>query len=399
MKNKLCLIIALCLLCLNACGTKKHVVTFDLDGGTLVSGTLVQEIEDGKAAVAPNTEKDRMELSWDKDFSNVTEDIIVKAQWKNVAMDSVDLAEYVQERTVTVNVTTINGGVSAGSGFFIDDQGTILTNNHVIEMGANINVQMSGGGNYDVQSIIDFDPTFDLAILKIDMTGNPYLKFSQTESRTGEQVYAVGSALGTLDGTFTSGSISSTTRKVGKIECIQMDAAISHGNSGGPLVNVYGDVVGINTYSYANGENLNLAIKPSTLDHLKKDKNFSVNEFREWYTTESARSYSPYDGKSFHYSLVNTYQAVTGRSCIASNDAYDNVYEGYRDCYVSYAYEYVLSEFDTYTAYLRENGYIFQSDEQFDGGISYYYYNEKDGILLDLFVSSDNTLLLIFPKI
>ena len=180
------------------------------------------------------------------------------AQWTKVALSSTDLAEYVQERTVTVNVTKIAGDNTAGSGFFIDDEGTIVTNYHVIESATAMSVEVNSGGSYDVEeSIVDFSKIYDLAILKIDMTGNEYLDISKEDVKTGEQVYAVGSSLGTLTGSFTAGIVSSTSRIVGLIDCIQMDAAISSGNSGGPLVNVYGEVVGINAYSYINGENLN----------------------------------------------------------------------------------------------------------------------------------------------
>ena len=158
-------------------------------------------------------------------------------------MDTADLAEYVQERTVTVNVEKLTGSKGTGSGFFIDSEGTIVTNFHVIDLAQAITVEMDNGASYPVTEIVDFSNLYDLAILKIDVTDHPYLELAEKDARTGEQVYAVGSALGTLTGTFTGGMVSSTKRTYGEIDCIQMDAAISPGNSGGPLVNVYGEVV------------------------------------------------------------------------------------------------------------------------------------------------------------
>lgn len=373
-------------------------VTFDLNGGTLVSGETTQTVEKGQAAKAPEVEMERHALTWDKDFSNVTEDMTVTAQWERAPMDPTELAAYVQERTVTINVTTITDYETAGSGFFIDDQGTIVTNYHVIDLGAKMSVEAPDGTKYDVAQVIDFSPVYDLALLKIDLTGNPYLTFSEEEAVTGQQVYAVGSALGTLTGSFTGGTVSSASRTIGLIDCLQMDTPISNGNSGGPLVNIYGDVVGVNTFSYEDGENLNLAIKPEVLDNLARDKNYTVDQFREWYTTESSRSYSPYDGEAYYYSLVNTYQTVTGAECLFSYDEEGNASEGYYDCSVYYAYPYNTEQYDQYTAYLQSLGFVYQDSENFTDGVSYYYLDEKDGVVMDLFITSDNSNLLIFPR-
>ena len=321
-------------------------------------------------------------------------------------MDTADLAEYVQERTVTVNVEKITGNKGAGSGFFIDSEGTIVTNFHVIDLAKSISVEMDNGASYPVSAIVDFSNLYDLAILKIDVKDHPYLELAEKDARTGEQVYAVGSALGTLTGSFTGGMVSSTKRTYGEIDCIQMDAAISPGNSGGPLVNVYGEVVGINTASYTSGENLNLAIKVSELDRLAKDKNWSVKEFKEWYEQESSRSWSPTykknDGSTgYLYSLVNNYQTVTGAKCLQScdNGEEGKKVDGYRDMFDYYIYEYNTSEYDKYVEYLKSIGFEYQYSETKDNwnGTSYYYYNEKDEIKLDLYVLKDFSQIWIIP--
>lgn len=382
-----------------------YTVTFDLNGGELVSGELTQTVTEGESAVYPEAVNGRMALTWDKGVENITADTAVTAQWSKVVMDTADLAEYVQNRTVTVSVKTINGGSGTGSGFFVDSEGTIVTNFHVIDMAEEISVEVNNGAVYPVQKVVDFNNVYDVAILKIDATDQPYLEFCDEAVRTGEQVYAVGSALGTLTGTFTAGIVSSTKRTYGLIECIQMDAAISPGNSGGPLVNVYGEVVGINTAKYTSGENLNLAIKPSTLGMLLQDKNWSVREFKEWYELESSRSWSPgytkNDGSTgYVYSLVRNYQTVTGATCLRSRkNNVDGYVDGYRDMYDFYVYEYSANQFDEYTAYLKSVGFEFQDTERQSDwvGTSYYYYCEKDGILLDLFVYDDQSRVRIEP--
>lgn len=399
----------LCAVIVTACGSSgtgnvvQFTVTFDLNGGTLVSGELVQKVSPGGSAVPPQATNGKMELSWSGNYQNVNADTTVTAVWTSKAMDAADLAEYVQERTVTVNVQTLTGHSATGSGFFIDSNGTIVTNFHVIDMATSITVETSGGATYPIQYIVDFDNTHDIAILKIDMKNAPYLEIAKSDIRTGEQVYAVGSALGTLTGSFTGGLVSSTSRMYGLSECIQMDAAISSGNSGGPLVNVYGEVVGINTASYTSGENLNLAIKASTLNILARDKNWTVTDFKEWYEQESSRSWSPVytsstGQKSYLYSLVRNYQNVTDAECLLSMDNdMENSAEGYRDLYDCYVYEYTTSQYDQYVAYLKSVGFTYQDSENFDNGISYYYYNEMDNIKLDLFVFADFSGIIIFP--
>ncbi len=384
----------------------EYTVTFDLNGGELVSGELSQTVREGDSAVPPEAVRGRMALSWEDGWQNVRADATVMARWTRIAMDTADLAEYVQERTVTVNVQTIDGGSGTGTGFFIDDKGTILTNFHVIDAASSITVEAISGATYPVKRVVDFNNLYDLAVLQIDIRESPYLEFSDTPVRTGENVYAVGSALGMLTGSFTAGIVSSTRRSYGMIDCIQMDAAISPGNSGGPLVNIYGEVVGINTASYVYGENLNLAIKPETLEKLSMDKNWSVSDFKAWYEQEINRSWSLVisdgsGGKYYGYSLVNNFQQVTGVECRSSNDIIDanttDTRTGYYRCYDYYVYDYSAAAYDQYVDYLKSVGFVYDSREDFNDGTSYYYYNDKDEILIDLFITSDSSVLWIFP--
>jgi hypothetical protein len=374
-----------------------HVV-FDLNGGTLVSGDLEQTITAGEDAVAPEAVNGHYALSWDTDFSDVASDLTVKAIWEKVELSPMEIASIVQASTVTVNCTYFFGGGGSGSGFFIDANGTIVTSYHVIEYANAIDVDMPDGSKYTVTSIISFDEMLDLAILKIDTTAAPALTVSQDAPIVGEPVYANGSALGKLDGTFTSGTISSTSREVNGISCIQMDAAISSGNSGGPLVNRYGEVIGVNAMSYNGGENLNLAVKIDNLDHLT-DINYSVNDYEEWIIKESDRSYAPYDDYgSFYYSTINTYTHVTGRACSYSIDSEINFYDGYLDSYYMYAYDYYEAESDAYVEYLKTKGFEYYDRDAFDGGVTYYYLNEWSGLIVAMmqFTSSEYLFIEIY---
>lgn len=322
-----------------------------------------------------------------------------------VKMDVPDLAEYVQKRTVTLNVT-LKDGTSRGSGFFIDDQGTLVTSYHVIDGAIDIEVEVSDGAKYAMKEIVDFSELLDLAVIKLDITDNPFLALPEEAARTGEDVYAVGSSLGFLDGTFSNGIISNSSRYVGQIECIQTTAAISNGNSGGPLVNAFGEVIGINAFSYTGGENLNLAVKIENLDKLGMDKHWNINKYKEWYDKEISRSFMFYDYEAGEYVLskVNTYQHVTGTECMASaadwsflEGDFEYVVEGYDAIYGLFFYEYDVNAFDQYTEYLATVGFEYNNQESYNEGVSYYYVNPFTGMKVDIFILDGDELMVIEP--
>lgn len=155
---------------------------------------------------------------------------------------------------------------SSGSGFFISATGELLTNNHVVEDADKIEVQLSDGNRYRVE-VIGRDPATDLALLRVAEPDRdfPYLRLGNAEQlRVGEWVLAAGNPLN-MDHTVTVGVVSAKGRVLGLSDSsfedfIQTDAAINFGNSGGPLVNLRGDVVGINTAINARGQNLGFAV-------------------------------------------------------------------------------------------------------------------------------------------
>lgn len=372
-----------------------YTVRFDLNGGELISGETEQIVEAGASAIAPEVKNGIQQLSWDTDFSCISGDTVVTAQWKKVKLDEKDLVKYVQKRTATVNIKWHNGESFSCSGFFIDEKGTLVTLWSILEGAEKISVTISGGREYHVAHVVDFDDVLNLAILQIDVSNSPYLELCGDTVSSGEKVYAVGSPFGTLTGLSTSGGISSTERELGNVGYLQMEAAISGGNRGGPLVNEYGEVVGVNAYAYENGERLNVAIKIETLAKLKRDKNWTVQEFIDWYAEEEARSYSPWDGEDdYFYSTIHTYQTVTGRECLASVKGEDEeIEEGYVDCRNAYIYEYEEAEYDQYVDYLKEIGFVFDDSDTGSSDSNYWYYKERDNVIVLLYVNADKSLL------
>ena len=137
-----------------------------------------------------------------------------------------------------------------GSGFIIDEKGIVVTNNHVIQGAEDIFVRVNGNQEYEA-TIIGADPLSDIAVLQIKSNDKFIsVKFGDSnKARIGDWVIAIGNPFG-LGGTVTSGIISARNRNIGMSryeDFIQTDASINVGNSGGPLFNMDGDVIGINT--------------------------------------------------------------------------------------------------------------------------------------------------------
>ena len=153
----------------------------------------------------------------------------------------------------------------SGSGFFINDQGYILTNNHVVEGTKEVSIILSDGTEQKA-TIVGTDQYSDIAVLKTDGTVPAVASLGNSDVLDpGESVIAIGSPLGNFKNTVTVGVVSATGRSIDtgngyQIEdLIQTDAAINNGNSGGPLVNLAGEVIGINTLVVRNTNSGNVA--------------------------------------------------------------------------------------------------------------------------------------------
>ncbi|TMM51289.1 Do family serine endopeptidase [Sulfitobacter sabulilitoris] len=137
-----------------------------------------------------------------------------------------------------------------GSGFIVSPDGRIVTNSHVVDGAQTVTVKLADGRSFDA-SVVGSDPMTDIALLKIDADVDlPAVRFGSSAGlRVGDEVVAVGNPFG-LGGTVTSGIVSAMSRNINAgpyDDFIQTDAAINRGNSGGPLFNNAGEVIGVNT--------------------------------------------------------------------------------------------------------------------------------------------------------
>jgi S1-C subfamily serine protease len=153
------------------------------------------------------------------------------------------------------------GGVATGSGFLIDDEGHIVTNNHVVEGATKVEVKLGSSDTEHEAEIVGTDPATDVALLKVDVPAGQQHPLSLGDSskvHVGDPVVAIGNPFG-LDRTVTAGIVSALQRQIQApngfaiSHVIQTDAAINPGNSGGPLIDSNGSVIGINSQIQTGG--------------------------------------------------------------------------------------------------------------------------------------------------
>ncbi len=198
----------------------------------------------------------------------------------------IDVVESASPSVVSVVVKQLNydffNGPSLtesgiGTGFIVDSSGIIVTNSHVVsDSSGEYSVVLKDGTNYEVEKI-HLDSTSDLAILEITARGLPVLELADSDQlKVGQKAIAIGNALGKFQNTVTAGIVSGIGREItasagfgGQAsfyeEVIQTDAALNPGNSGGPLLNLSGQVIGINVATTPSADNISFAIPSNTL--------------------------------------------------------------------------------------------------------------------------------------
>jgi serine protease Do len=174
--------------------------------------------------------------------------------------------------------------VSSGTGFFVSEDGYVITNKHVItDQDANLFIVNNDGKEIEAK-LIDIDPFQDIAVLKVE--GGPFVsvKFADSDNiKIGQTVIAIGNTLSEFRNTVTKGVVSGINRRITAgnsfnaeviDEAIQTDAAINPGNSGGPLINLFGEVIGINTAISSSGQDIGFSIPINqakrAIDDVKK---------------------------------------------------------------------------------------------------------------------------------
>lgn len=166
-------------------------------------------------------------------------------------------------------------GSQLGSGFIIKEDGVIVTNAHLMNHASKIVVKLRKSQVYHEARLVSVDWDKDIAILKINAKDLKPVKLGNSSKvQTGQRVVTIGNPLG-LENTISDGLISSLRSVKGGFKVLQTSVPLSQGSSGGPLFNLEGEVVGITTGSYLNGQNLNFAIPINYVKSLLAKSNYS----------------------------------------------------------------------------------------------------------------------------
>jgi 2-alkenal reductase len=213
----------------------------------------------------------------------------------------------------------IQGGQASGSGVIIDQRGYIVTNNHVVENHQRLEVIYADGRRVSAR-LVGAYPLSDLAVIQIEDDVPAVAELGDSSGlQPGAQVIAIGSALGSFQNTVTTGVVSALNRSLGGLDgLIQTDAAINQGNSGGPLINSLGQVIGINTavvrgsvFGGAVAEGLGFAIPSNTVKAVAEQ------------LIEQGHVERPYLG--IHYQVITPQIAVERDLPIASGILVESV--------------------------------------------------------------------------
>jgi tetratricopeptide (TPR) repeat protein len=183
-----------------------------------------------------------------------------------IGQDAADILEHARPAVVTITTTDKKAGESSqGSGFIIRETGLVVTAFHVVADALTVTVKLADGHTYTA-ILLDQDTTKDYALMKIDATGLPTLPVGDpAKMRQGDKVYTLGSPEG-LEQTASEGIVSAIRQDPEKGMLIQTTAPISSGNSGGPLLNACGEVIGITLFKLKDGQALDFALAINQVD-------------------------------------------------------------------------------------------------------------------------------------
>ena len=184
----------------------------------------------------------------------------------------------IQDAVFTV-YAELDNGVSQGSGFFISSDGIGITNYHVLDGANSAKIKLRNGEQYVISKILDYDADMDLVKFQVNNNGKSFksLQIKPGAIQKGESILNLSSPIG-LEQTLSTGIVSSLRRDDTHGDVIQITAPISHGSSGSPVLNMKGEVIGVATFGFEEGQSLNFAVSALQINLLRQNLNLPVSE-------------------------------------------------------------------------------------------------------------------------
>jgi tetratricopeptide (TPR) repeat protein len=217
-----------------------------------------------------------------------------------------ELVKFIQPAVTTVVVYDVNSNVAnLGTGFFIDKTGILITNHHVLLGKFGAEVRTSDGSTYPIKAVIAENQATDLVKVKVEIPPEKvhWLSVSAEPPLVAQHVVVVGSPMG-LEQSVSDGIVSSVREIPGLGIFYQMSAPISPGSSGSPVVNLQGKVIGVATFQFLQGQNLNFAIAGNSILDLKTDKpGQSLSEWTFKHSNQKSRLAEEMCRKGFSFSI------------------------------------------------------------------------------------------------
>jgi tetratricopeptide (TPR) repeat protein len=232
--------------------------------------------------------------------------LLAVTQTVSAAANLTKLVKKIQSAVVTVVVYDINDQVAnIGTGFFIDDQGHLITNYHVLVGKYSAEIKTIDGKTYSIKHIVAENESTDLIKVQVDIPNKDlkWLDISDDLPSIAERIIVVGSPMG-LEQTVSEGIVSSVREIPGLGKFFQMSAPISPGSSGSPVINLKGDVIGVATFQFAQGQNLNFAISTKSVKALKpKITPVTISEWTYALSKQKPRLAAEMCQKGFSFSI------------------------------------------------------------------------------------------------
>lgn len=254
-----------------------------------------------------------------------------------------------------------------GSCFVYDTGNKLITNYHVIEGAYTAEVTFAEK-TYRVEKVLACDPEIDLAILQLEKGGLTPVTLCDRQHEVGAVVYALGNSKG-LTSTFSDGMITTASREVDGVNYVQHDAPISGGNSGGPLINAYGEVIGVNTWTYVDSQNLNFAIHLSELENLDLGNPMTMADF--------------YESQGNAFQTLKNYLLEEGEYDEGTYDLFLGERNGSDGDYFFWWASYDPEDecIDLYYSYDSEHTVVLTLDSDLSGEYQWIYLDEYDNVM------------------